>query len=188
MFVLAPICAGCYQPAYSQCATGVNMLSLTHTHTNTLHIAYPHQSSPTQCCWPAVCPVQTDCWVQERCMVVWPWPDKAAPPSPFSICLSLTHLQPYDNPSTRLTHRLPSTNTWSHYHCLCPESPAVAGVCTRVCVLCPCPHHLPPYPEPPALATASHLMCVDACLYLASFELEWFSLLLFKSFYLFLFL
>lgn len=132
----AHVCAGCYQPAYSQRATGVNMLSLTHTHTNTLHIAYPHQSSPTQCCWPAVCPVQTDCWVQERCMVVWPWPDKAAPPSPFSICLSLTHLQPYDNPSTRLTPQAAQHKHLVPLPLFMPRVPS-SGWCmhTRVCPL-----------------------------------------------------
>lgn len=123
----------CLLPA---CNWGKHAQSDTHTHTNTLHIAYPHQSSPTQCCWPAVCPVQTDCWVQERCMVVWPWPDKAAPPSPFSICLSLTHLQPYDNPSTRLTPQAALHKHLVPLPLFMPRVPS-SGWCmhTRVCPL-----------------------------------------------------
>lgn len=50
-----------------------------------------------------------------------------------------------------LTHRLPSTNTCSHYS-VYAWSTQHWLVCVCLC-LCPCPDHLPPYPEPPALAT-----------------------------------
>lgn len=45
------------------CNWGKQAHSDSHIHT---HKASPHQSSPTQCCWPAVCSVQSDCWVQEN--------------------------------------------------------------------------------------------------------------------------
>lgn len=151
--------AGCYLPAYSHCVTGVNML--THN-IHTLHKPF-HQSSPTQCCWPAVCPDQSDCWVQERGTVVWTWTDKeAAPCHPFTICLSFTHLPPSVYPPPCPHYRLPSTNTCSHYLCCCSKSPALADVYVFVC-LCPCPYHLPPYPEPPASAIAEPFAFVYMC-------------------------
>lgn len=87
MCVFACMSAGWYLPAHSRCATGVNMLTQIHKHT---HKASPYQSTPTQCCWPTVCPLQSDCWVQDRGIVVWPWPDKAVPPSLFSIVCYLS--------------------------------------------------------------------------------------------------
>lgn len=90
------------------------------------------------------------------------------PPS-FSMCLSLTHLSPSVHPSTRLTHRLPSTNTCSHYCCLCLKYPALAGMCVSL--------SLPQ--SPPSLSwapsTGHYLalcMCVLACLCFVSFELK----------------
>ncbi len=146
MCVFARMFAGCYLPAYSHCATGVNMLTLTHTHS--LHKASPHQSSPTQCCWPAVCPVQSDCWVQERGMVVWPRPDKAAAPLPsLSVCRSHTSIHLSSHPPiwpTGCPAQTPAPTTAVY-----ARSPQYCLVCVCVC-LCPCPHHLPPYPQPPA--------------------------------------
>lgn len=157
MCVHTHLFAGCYLLAYSHCAAGVNILTLTHTHA--MQKANPHQSSPPQCCWPAICLVLSDCWVQESGMLVWPRSDKVAAPSLF--CLSFTLLHQCVPPSTLMTHRLHSTDTCSHSCCLCLKSPVLAGV--FVC-LCPYPHHLPPYPEPPAMATAEHCACVPVFL------------------------
>lgn len=89
------------------------------------------------------------------CIVVWPQPDKAAAPLLFYLSV-ITHLHASVYPCTHLTHRLPSTNTCSPpKQCLCLKTWVLAGLC-----LCPCPHRLPPHPEPPALASASRSLCV----------------------------
>lgn len=111
MCVFARMFAGCYLPAYSHCATGVNMLTLTHTHTHTLHKASPHQSSPTQCCWPAVCRVQSDC----RRGVCWSGPGliRQQPPSLFYLSVARTppsicpSIPPSDPRAAQHKHLLP---------------------------------------------------------------------------------
>lgn len=139
--------AGCYLPAYSHCATGVNMLTDIHTLQKPLH-----QSSPTQCCWPAVCPDQSDCWVQERGTVVWPWPDKEATPChPFlSVCHSHTYRHLSIHPPVRTTGcpvQTPAPTTsvvalspqhWLVCMCLCVFVPAPI-----TSLLIPSPQHWP---------------------------------------------
>lgn len=155
--------AGCYLPAYSHCTTGVNMLTLTHAHTHTLHKASPHQSSPTQCCWPAVCPVQSDCWVQERGMVVWPWPDKAAAHLPFlSVCRS--HTPPSICPSIHPSD--PQAAQHKHLLLLLPFMPEVPSTGWCLCVSLSLPS------SPPSLSWAPSTghclaLCMCACVLLA---------------------
>lgn len=137
---------GRYLPAYSHCATGVNKLTLTHTYTHTKLSLISQALRSAAGLQFAQSSLTAGC--KRMGMVVWPWPDKAAAPFLFYLSV-ITHLHPSVYPCTHLTHRLPSTNTCSRYHCLCLKTSVLAGLC-----LCPCPHHLPPYPEPPALATA----------------------------------
>lgn len=133
---LLPLCS-CSKHAQSE-----------HTHTHTVRKASPHHSSPTRCCWPAVCSVLSDYWVQERGLVVWPWPDKAAAPLLF-FYLSVAHTPQSICPSIHQS----DPQAAQHKHLLLPFMPEVPSTGWWVCLSLP-----------PSLASLSWAPSTGHCL------------------------
>lgn len=160
--VFARMFAGFYLPAYSHCATGVNMLTLTNRHS--LHKASPHRRSVT-----GLQIAQTNLTAgYRRGVVVWLWPDKAeALRPPFPISLSLVQVHPSVHPSPTFDpHRLLSTNTCSLFLHLCLKSPDLADVCVCLYVFVSTPNTSLLILSPqhwPMPGTLHVCMCVGMC-------------------------
>lgn len=151
MCVFTRMFAGCYLLAYSQHVWLSQTCSLRHTHTYSQ--TYTAQSIPLPVKPHAVllaCNLPSSLTAGCRREVRWSGPGLIRLQPPFLFYVSVAHTPQSICPSIHQS----DPQAAQHKHLLplllfMPEVPST-GLC--VC-LCPCPDHLPPYPEPPALAT-----------------------------------